>query len=485
MLTSAQVQASIEADEARIRELTVRRGTVLPFVDFHPAFVPGAERRPDLMPVYDVFERAYRAARGEGRPIIALVSAPPQVGKTQAGQACCAAWLARSPTDWLGYATYQSPLAETKSRDVRDIALRAGVDLRRDSSAVDRWQTTSGGGFLARGRDGALTGQSGLVLLWVDDPYAGRHEVESQATSAHINEVVSGVVMTRRHPRTSVIISHTRWTTSDLIAAVDAKLRGKIEALGVDLMVVNLPCVDEATGDPLITFGGRDRNYYAAQRLIVTEHDWWSLYMGQPRPREGKLFRGSHVYTQRPGRMSIAIAMDLAYSAKTSADWSVALVGGRDLDQPPGERPRVYLLDHERARCTVEEWFTVRLRALIARYPGAPIYMRTGGQEAAVLETASRAHGVYVHHEPTRGDKLGNALVPADDWNEGRVLVPSGAEWASGFTSRMLDLSGKGDEVDDEMDALVTLHKRLTEGVVVGTMAVPAGHVAAARGGWM
>lgn len=484
MLTAAQVQASIEADEARIRELTIRRGHTAPFIDFQPAFVPGSERRPDLSSIFGVFERAYQAACGNGRPIIALVSAPPQVGKTQAGQAACAAWLARRPTDWLGYVTYQSKLAETKSRDVRDIALRAGVGIRGDSSAVDRWQTTSGGGFLARGLDGALTGQSGLMLLWVDDPYAGRHEAESQAVSAHINETVSGVVMTRRHPRTSVIISHTRWTTTDLITTIDAKLRGKIEALGVDLLIVNLPCVSE-DGEPLITFGGRDRQFYAAQRLIVTEHDWWSLYMGAPRPREGKLFRGVHVYKSLPARYQVCIGVDLAYTTKTSGDWSVAVVLARDLDTAEGERPTFYVLAVVRRRCSVEEWFRIELAGLAREFPGAPMWMRTGGQESALVETAVRAHGVHVHTEPTRGDKLSNASVLADDWCKGRVLVPSAGEWVGGFTGRMLDLSGMGDEVDDEMDALTTAHKRLSEGVAVGKLAMPAGRLPAARGGWM
>lgn len=489
MWTAEQIEAQRRADEERVAELRRDLMRTDAFIDFQPRVSPHLERRPDLAPIFDVFERAYRAAHGDGKPVIALVSAPPQVGKTLAGQASCAAMLARDPSMWLAYITYQAKLSETKSRDVRDMALRAGVDVRSDSSAVDRWQTKQGGGFLARGRDGAITGQSALSVIWVDDPYSASWEAESQAVSSGIADTVSGVIMTRRHPRTSVIVSHTRWTTTDLIAQLKERLADKIERFGVDLVEVSLPCVT-LDGEPLITFGGRDRNFYDAQRLLTTEHDWWSLYMCAPRPREGKLFRGAFTYDAHPGRRSIAIGMDLAYSAKKSGDWSVAVVMCRDLDEPrDGGRPRSYVLHIERARCELGEWCG-RMKELQARFGGAPIYMRTGGQEAALLETARAAYGLHVTHEPTRGDKRQNALTCADDWRSGLVLVPAQAEWdVSGFLGRVLDFSGQSaSEIDDEIDAMVTAHGRLTVSgweSMSGPVSAGAGRVAAARGGWL
>lgn len=489
MWTAEQIEAQRRADEERVAELRRDLMRTDAFIDFQPRVSPHLERRPDLAPIFDVFERVYAAARGEAKPIIGLVSAPPQVGKTLAGQHCFAAMLARDPSMWLAFITYNTDLAETKSRDVRDLAKRAGVDIRTDSSAVSRWQTTSGGGLLARGRDGGITGQSGLACIWMDDPYANRAEAESLAISGGIAETLSGVIMTRRHPRTSVVLSHTRWTTTDVIATTKERLAGKIDAMGIDLVEVNLPCVS-LDGSPLITFGGRDRAFYDAQKLLVSEHDWWSLYMGAPRPREGKLFRGAHTYDALPGRRSITIGMDLAYSAKKSGDWSVAVVMCRDLDEPrDGGRPRSYVVHIERARCELGEWCE-RMKALQARFGGAPIYMRTGGQEAALLETARAAYGLHVTHEPTRGDKRQNALTCADDWRAGLVLVPSVAEWdVSGFLGRVLDFSGQSaSEIDDEIDAMVTAHGRLTVSgweSVSGPVSAGAGRVAAARGGWL
>jgi len=447
-------------------------------------FGPSCERRDDLAPIAAVWDRVYRSACGEAPPVIALVSAPPQVGKTMLGQYACARHITRRPDHRLGFVTYGADLAREKSREIRDIVREAGIELRDDSAAVDSWTTKQGGGLLARGRDGGLTGQSGLKAIWVCDPYKNRPEAESATISRGIAEQLSATVMTRRHPSTSVVIEHTRWTTTDVIAHLSTLL-DPLSRAGVDVLTVNLPCVDPDTGEPLITFGGRDRAYYAAQRALTSEHDWWALYMGRPRPREGRLFRGATAYEQGPGRYAVSIGMDLAYTAKTTSDWSVAVVLARDLDAP---EPRYYVLHIERARCDVTEW-AQRMKALRVRYPSASMHMRTGGQEAALLDTMRIAHGLAVTHEPTKGDKYMNALACADDWNAGRILVPATASWdVSGFVGRVLDFSGQGGaEIDDEVDALVTAHRRLAAmGASTSTTASrPAGRVAAARGDWL
>lgn len=492
--SAADVDAMIAASQARVEELVRRlareRWSVLDYQHRigQRVFGPGCQRRDDLAPIAAVWERVYQSACGEGPPVIALVSAPPQIGKTMLGQYAVARHITRQPSHRVALVTYGQDLANEKSREIRDIVRSAGVQLRDDSKAVDSWSTVQGGGLLARGRDGGMTGQSGLKAIWVCDPYKNRLEAESATISQRIADQLSATVMTRRHPETSVVVEHTRWATTDVIA----RLRDKLEPLrssGVDVIEVNLPSIDLATGKPLITFGGRDAAYYAAQRELVSEHDWWALYMGQPRAREGRLFRGAHLYDARPDRYAVAIGMDMAYTASKSADWSAAVVLARDLTTT-GAHPVFYVLDVERARCTVAEWAS-RMHALRTRYGGASIYMRTGGQEAALLDTMRVAHGLVVHHEPTRGDKRQNALVVSDDWNAGRVLLPSAeTTWAEGFLSRVLDFSGEaGGEVDDEIDALVTAHRALTQGSAAmmegGPVAVPAGRLPAARGGWL
>ncbi len=489
-LTAAEAARAIEELQASIHAAELRLARADSVLDYQlrmgrMVFGPACQRRDDLSPIADAWDRVFRASCGEAAPVIALVSAPPQIGKTMLGQYACARHITRRPDHRIGLVTYGQDLANEKSREIRDIVKAANVELRGDSKAVDSWYTTRGGGMLARGRDGGLTGQSGLKAVWICDPYKNQVEAESDAVSSRIVSQVSSAVMSRRHPETSVVIEHTRWTSTDLIAQMAVKLE-PLRAAGVDVLEINIPSVDVNTGEPLITFGGRDRAFYEAQRLLVTEHDWWALYMGSPRPREGKLLRGVHTYDVRPGRYACAIGMDLAYSTRTTADWSVAVVLARELDAEPGQPPRFFVLEVLRRRCSFSEW-CAEMRALQMRYLGAQVYMRTGGQEAALLETA-RSMGLSVRHEPTKGDKLVNARALEADWNHGRVLVPASATWdVSGYVSRALDFSGMSSaEVDDEIDATVTAHKALSEGVLTpGNVGRPAGRAPASRGGWL
>ena len=86
--------------------------------------------------------------------------------------------LARHPEHQLIYASYENDLAEAKSRDIRDYALRSGVELRPDAQRVGKWLTRQGGGFLARGILGGITGEPSQGVV-IDDAHKNREDAES------------------------------------------------------------------------------------------------------------------------------------------------------------------------------------------------------------------------------------------------------------------------------------------------------------------
>lgn len=491
MMDAGQVAHTIEADERRALELRRKLARTDDLLTFQTRFDTRLSRRDDLKEIADVWEATVDAAAGKRRPIIALLSAPPQVGKTLLGQHGIARHLTRRPEDWIAMVTYASTLSETKSREVRDMVLAAGVELRGDSTAVDRWQTRAGGGLLARGIDGGITGQSGIKTGYICDPYKDRASAESKAISEHIESQVRSAVMSRRAPQTSIVVEHTRWTTTDLIAGLGKLLRST-NLNGAELVEVNLPAVDLVTGEPRITFGGRDREFYDLQRALVAEHDWWALYMGMPRAREGKLFKGVFTYAQRPMRMAVCIALDLAYTASQAADASCIMAVGRDLDAPRDALPVLHVLDVERGFWTITE-SAARIKAFQRCHGGAPLFARTGGQEAAIYELLRTHEGIATTVAPTIGDKLVNATPASATWNGGRYLVPEGmaAPWVDGFVGRVLDFSGlRSGEKDDEIDCLATAHHELTVGAFAmafgtGEVARGAGRLPTARGGWL
>src|SRR5690606_33510962 len=98
----------------------------------------------------------------------------------------------------------------------RRIARDAGVQLADDAQTVREWRTTAGGGLLATGVGGPLTGQGITGLGVVDDPVKNRQEAESALIRDRVWEWFTDVFYTRLEPGASAIVVATRWHQDDL-----------------------------------------------------------------------------------------------------------------------------------------------------------------------------------------------------------------------------------------------------------------------------
>lgn len=419
-----------EEAEAVMRE-AVRRSSIL---DSVPIISPAWQRPTHMEPLARVLRRMHKAACGEGPPVFACLSAPPQVGKTELVLHALAWWLARNPEHFLGFVSYGSDLAETKSRRVRDLARHVGVELRTDSRAVDLWNTTAGGGLLARGLAAGITGQSALSAIIVDDPYKNRVEAESRAYRSRVLDDFRSTILSRRGPRTSVLVLHTRWHEDDLI--------GVLSRDGWERHVIK--AIDDE-GQPLWAESGRDLAFWETTRENAGEHAWWSLYMGEPRPREGRLFSGVHYYDALPAHYSVAIGCDFAYSTRSQADYSTAVAVGYD-----AAREQCFVLDVLREQVP-SPVFAQTLKAWASRWPGARLHAYIGGTERGTVDFF-RAQGVHVNALPAGADKFVRAQGASAVWNRGACLVPREGRWVEAFVGELLDFPGAH---DDQVDAFV------------------------------
>ena len=176
----------------------------LSLYDFVPRVTPSFSAPRHLAPLVDLLDRV------EQEPVRACVSVPPRHSKTETVLHGVARILARHP-DWaVAYVSYAADIARSKSRQLRDYAARAGVVLREDSSALHEWRTPQGGGLLATGIGGPLTGH-GVRLLVVDDPFKNRQEADSTVIQERVYEWYMDDVTPRIQKHGSVIVIHTRW----------------------------------------------------------------------------------------------------------------------------------------------------------------------------------------------------------------------------------------------------------------------------------
>lgn len=414
--------------------------------EFVPKITPtfGAPRH--LAPIADGLERALRAARGEGPPVFMCSSIPPQHGKTETYLHGLAYHLRRQPGDLLAYLTYNQYQADTKSAKVRDYARLADVDIRDDTHSKREWRTTAGGGLIAGGLvGGSVTGKEALKVVVIDDPFKARKDAESRVQRDHAWEALRDTVWTRLHAGTSVFINHTRWHPDDVIGRVqrDSELRELFE-------FVNFPAVtgcDPLEGDDFDVLWPEvmTKDLIRRKRAGSSDYAWWSLYMGEPRPRDTQIFQGVTQYESLPPTLRKAIGVDFAYTAKTSSDWSVAVVAG-ECDG------KIYILDVIRRQVASTE-FARDLIALQARHPGAPMFAFIGGTERGTIDFMSE-RGVRIRGDAATGDKYMRAQLASALWKAGNILLPSEAPWLDQFLGCLLDFTGVNDPHDDDVDAL-------------------------------
>ena len=416
--------------------------------DFIVTLSRGRYQRPDhLAPLLAVLERC----RTDTCRVV--VSTPPRHGKTETLLHAIVWLLLHDPTRVIAYVSYAAEFARSKSRRARLLAADAGLPLADDANRLEEWRTLAGGGVLATGIGGPLTGH-GVHVLIVDDPVKNRVEAESPTWRARTWEWFNDVAFTRLEPGGSVIVVQTRWHPDDLA--------GRLLAAGWDSIV--LPALAEAD-DPLGRAPGEplwpDRwpaEKLAEIRAQIGEYSWAALYQGRPVPRAGTLFHDATVYDVPPrdGYM-LAIGVDFAYSARTHADYSVAVVLAR-------HGAVSYVLDVVRGQWEAPV-FAQHLAALCARYQAARVVAITSGTEQGTVQFFRR-QGIPIRALPAQGDKFVRAQPVAAAWNEGAILVPRQAPWLSTFLDEILSFTGIADRHDDQVDALVAAWTSLNTGML-------------------
>lgn len=401
--------------------------------------------------------RAISSARIRERRV--CISLPPRHGKTTLFQHAFAWWLGRAPEDTNAYFSYNDTQGRSKSRVARQLALQSGVILSEDSTSTAEWRTPEGGGLLAGGAGGGLTGQGVSGLMDVDDPYKNREEADSELIREKNWEWFNEVVMTRLEGA-SVFVVHTRWHPDDLI--------GRLERMG-GWTVINLPAIAE-DNDPL----GRQLGEalwperYPLRKLErirkqIGEFSFASLYQGRPRPRGAKVFGPARYYdpaTVDFNGCRTGIGADPAASEKTSADYSAA-VAGRFMGV--ADTRKLYIREVLREQVAIPQ-FVSDLRAFQARHDQSPAAVEGAGVGKAVVQTLRAVDSkIRVTESPTKGDKFQRAQGVAAAWNDGRVMVPLtpiGEEpppWLKEFLDEIAAFTGVSDDHDDQVDALAHL----------------------------
>lgn len=394
-------------------------------VRFVPRMSPRYMAPTHLAPLLRRFEAAV-----DGVPQRVCCSAPPRHAKSESVFHVPAFALRRRPDMTLSYSTYGDRLSRKGSRKARALVHAAGIQT---GGTINEWRTPEGGGLLAGGVGGPLTG-FGVDLAIVDDPIKNRIEAESATHRARLSDWVRDVLLTRIEPGGSVFVFMTRWHTDDLI--------GELIREGFEYL--NFPALSDEGEALWPERWGADA--MRARREEVGEYTWASLYQGQPRARGGRVFGDVHTYSELPRVFRGAFGLDVSYSSKTSSDYTVTVRMLRAGDL-------YFVVDCQRWQLhpTASE---PRLKALADAHPSEPWRWYLSGTEQGSAGFL-RAAVPKLQARPAVADKFVRAIKYAAAWNAGKVLLPESAPWLDVFVSEHAGFTGVNDTHDDIIDAAV------------------------------
>ena len=274
---------------------------------------------------------------------------PPRHGKSELASTQFPGWfLGRNPDKEVIATSYASTLALSFSRKVRELIRSPGYNtlfpktkLVKDSQSTENWLTTEGGGYLAAGVGGPITGKGADALI-IDDPVKNRADAESATERQRVWDWYSSTAYTRLMPGGGVLLILTRWHQDDLAG----RLLYEMQHGGDKWDIIVYPAIAvhkeryREEGEPLNP-ERYDLEALARIKGALTKRDWGALYQQSPSTEEGSIIKRQDwnrwLDEEPPNCTYIIQSLDTAFDNKSTADYSVITTWG--LFYPQGRYP--------------------------------------------------------------------------------------------------------------------------------------------------
>ena len=342
----------LEEHEQRLKTRAEAHDKFMPYAKHvYDGFIEGTHHRV-------IAEKLEKIARGELKRLI--VNMPPRHSKSEFASYLMPSWfLGRNPKLKIIQATMNTELAVRFGRKVRDLIadpiyreIFPNTDLKQDSQAAGRWETSVGGEYFAAGVGAAMTGR-GADLLIIDDPHSEQDALSSTAYDNAWEWYTSGPRQ-RLQPGGTIIIVQTRWSKKDITGRL-------LQAQQKDLMadqweVVEFPAI-MPSGEPLwpefwkkeellkvkasLSIGKWNAQWQqnpTSEATAMVKREWWKVW------EEDSI----------PDLDYVIQSYDTAYSKKETADYSAITTWGVFQPHANGDQ-HLILMDAKKGRWNFPE----------------------------------------------------------------------------------------------------------------------------------
>lgn len=469
-----------EQAQKELASRILSRKRLLPFVEkFNPDYNAGWVHK-------DVCKRLEQFSRDvvdQKSPRLMLFM-PPRHGKSTLASVSFPAWhLGRNPEHEFISCSYSGSLAMGFSRKVRQVLREPTYKavfktrLDPDSQSAEAWLTTAGGGFVAAGVGGGITGKGAHVLV-IDDPVKNREDAESQNNRDANWDWYTSTAYTRLAPGGGVLVILTRWHDDDLAGRL---LKSALQG-GDEWEVVRYPAIAEEDEEFRKAGEALHPERYSVEALrriekAVGPRDWSALYQQNPVADDGQYFTRGMVNYYDPedideDAMRYYCAWDLAIGKNDRNDYSVGIVVGIN------DRDDMFVMDVVRGRFDGFE-LVERILDLYEQWKPSIIGIEKGHIEMALgpfLEKRVRERGLFEAYfkdlKTGRRDKEARARAIQGRMQQGKVYFPRDASFSGPLIAELLRFPNGTH--DDQVDALSWIGLMMTE---FSTYQAPVVHI--------
>ena len=470
--TAQEVEEQLSAHELAKQELAARfltRRRLLPFIERNnPEYIAGWVHK-------DICKRLEKFSEDvvEKKSPRLILQMPPRLGKSTIASVGFPAWhLGRNPQHEFISCSYSGALAMTFSRKVRQMLREPSFKttfktrLDPDSQSAEAWLTTSGGGYVAAGVGGGITGKGAHVLV-IDDPVKNREDAESQNNRDSTWDWYTSTAYTRLAPGGGILIIMTRWHDDDLAGRL---LKNTTEG-GDEWEVVKYPAIaeeDEEFRKQGEALHPERYDVTALDRIqrAVGPRDWSALYQQNPVADDGDYFTREMIqYYERDDvdldRLRYYCAWDLAIGKRDRNDYSVGMVVGVD------EFDNLFIVDVCRGRFDGFE-LVERILDMYELWRPSIVGIEKGHIEMALgpfLEKRTRerrlSEAYFKDLKVGRRDKEARARAIQGRMQQGMVFLPRNETFTGPLVAELLRFPNGVH--DDQVDALAWIGLMMAE----------------------
>ena len=410
-----------------------------------------------------------------------MVFLPPRSSKSVICSKLFPAWyMGRHPNHEILSVSHSDQLSSDFGRAVRDLVgnemfqtIFPQVKLRSDVRSAGKWQTNHNGVYVAAGVKTQIAGRGAHVAIL--DDVMSEEDAFSEAGRRYVKEWFPAGLRTRLMPSGSIVIINTRYHEDDICGWLldNEKNASTADEILHPWEVIKIPAwLDEQAAKLLdLPVGSsyfpewKPDHVLRLDELEIKRHNgsryWQSLYMQDPTPQEGGIIKKGWFqrwpHDDPPECEFIIQTMDTAFSAKTTADYSVMQTWGIfeiwETDSVGKERliPQLILLGNIRGRFEYPDLRAKAQEEYEKHEPDAVmIEKKASGQ--SLIQDLRRAGLPVLEFTPDR-DKVSRATAATPFLESGRIWLPENKEWAFDLIEEAIGFPNA--RHDDQVDAMV------------------------------